>query len=181
MIKQPYIHPVHQCDDGIITSYSKTKIDLKNPKPDMFSLVDIARGLANTCRFAGQCEFYSVAQHSVLVMQLAPFHLHKVALLHDASEAYIHDIAKPTKNMLSGYAPIEDAFERAIFKKFKVDFELLKEIKPYDMQALQIEYGYIHGQSSSFGYFFRGLSKDVYWSPKEAYGIFKETLMYCFG
>lgn len=181
MNTKPYIHPVHQCDDGIITSYSKTKIDLKNPKPDMFCLGDIARGLANTCRFAGQCEYYSVAQHSILVAMLAPAKLRPVALLHDASEAYIHDIAKPTKNLISGYAPIEEAFERAIFKKFKVYFELLKEIKPYDMQALQIEYEYIHNQSLSFERIFKGYKDDVYWSPKDAYGVISYNLEDCFG
>jgi len=54
-----------------IQTYSKIKFDALNPTPDMIDIRDIARGLALTCRFTGQCkEFYSVAQHSYYVSKL---------------------------------------------------------------------------------------------------------------
>ncbi|WP_442795332.1 hypothetical protein [Pelobium manganitolerans] len=159
MNKNPYIHPVHQVNDGIMSSYKKVKIDLVNPTPDMFNPQDIAKGLANTCRFGGQTEgFYSVAQHSILVMMLAPKKLQLAALLHDASEAYLGDIIKPVKNLIGDkYAQLEAKFEKAIFEQFKADCKLLDDLKPYDKQALQLEYEYLHEDGIGFEMMFKGL------------------------
>ena len=39
-----------------------------DPRPEEIHVIDIAHSLANQCRYAGHCrEFYSVAQHSVLL------------------------------------------------------------------------------------------------------------------
>lgn len=80
-----------------------------DPRPSEVRVDDIAHSLSLTCRFAGHCrEFYSVAQHSLLVAELveriAP-ELALQALLHDAAEAYLGDIPRPLKP----YVWIEDA------------------------------------------------------------------------
>src|SRR5438876_10648926 len=42
-----------------------------DPDPEQLDIGDIARALANQCRFGGHCRvFYSVAQHSVIVSEI---------------------------------------------------------------------------------------------------------------
>jgi len=138
------IHPVHEVNDGVFNSASGRLVSLINPEPAQVCLYDMAKGLGNICRFGGQINtFQSVARHTLLVWYLAPARLKKVALLHDASEAYLGFIVKPFKVLLERvYSPFEDAFTALIFEKYKVDIALLPEIKPYDIAALDIEHRY---------------------------------------
>lgn len=74
---------------------------------DFLNIDDISIGLGNMCRFNGQCEFYSVAEHSVICSQLMEEYFYKdirmifAALLHDVSEAYLHDIIRPVQDFLN--------------------------------------------------------------------------------
>jgi uncharacterized protein len=108
---------------GEIITYSGRVINVFNPVPEDFNLIDIAQGLANTTRFGGQIEnFYSVAEHSVQVALRLPPELHIAGLLHDASEAYIQDLLTPIKYAIPVYRDIEAQLTEAIAKKFDVDF-----------------------------------------------------------
>lgn len=138
-------HPVHQCDDGIFNTVSGVKVNLHYPTTDMISIFDIAHALSNICRFGGHSRFfYSVAQHSVIVAKLAPEYLRKMALLHDAPEAYVGDVIKPLKNILGDrYEHIEGDFWSVIAKQFSVVYsQYLEQIKCYDMEALEVEHEY---------------------------------------
>lgn len=139
-----FIQPIHQYEDGLINTYRGKLFNYNEVTGSMICIDDIAKGLSNICRFGGQIEdFYSVAQHTLLVWSLAPEALKPAALLHDASEAYTGDIVKPFKNLLGKvFADFETEIERVIFEKYKVPFEHLKLIKQYDMQALEIENNY---------------------------------------
>ena len=87
------------------------------PQPVDVTIEDIAHALSMLCRFGGHVdEFYSVAQHSVLVsLVVARFQpdnhaLHRAALLHDASEAYLIDLPRPIKRdpTMYGYRAAEE-------------------------------------------------------------------------
>src|SRR6266498_196473 len=102
-------------------TYSGRKIYPDHPDKIEFDLDDIARALSRLCRFGGHCKhFYSVAQHSALVAaQMPTKELKKVALMHDAPEAYIQDLIRSVKNLCPDYKLIEASFWKAIAKKIQ--------------------------------------------------------------
>lgn len=84
-------------------------IDLTRMGPNDICLPDIAASLSKLCRFGGHTrEFYSVAQHSVLVANNLPQHLQLAGLLHDAAEAYLCDLPRPVKELLPSYRQLEE-------------------------------------------------------------------------
>jgi hypothetical protein len=87
-------------------------------RPEDVSLFDIAHALAKICRFGGHCrQFYSVAQHSIIVAQNFPGHK-ALALLHDATEAYLGDMVRPLKLCLPQFATAEDRLWEVIATRF---------------------------------------------------------------
>lgn len=113
-----------------------------DPRPEDFCLLDIAHALSNICRFNGHVtRFYSVAQHSVLVSHLVPPELALEGLMHDAAEAYLADIARPTKQHLPEYQKIERAIERALAIRYGLRYEegWPEEVKEADDRMLMTE------------------------------------------
>lgn len=114
--------------------------DFNQPEPSMVSIQDIAQGLSNTCRFAGQCRmFYSVAEHSIHVSYLVPREMALVGLLHDAAEAYVGDVTAPLKQLLTNYKAIEERAHDAIFEHFGLNPVMPPEIKKADLSMLAAE------------------------------------------
>lgn len=110
------------------------------PRIDHVAIEDIAHGLAFQCRFNGQTQqFYSVAQHSLIVASLVPTDLRLAALLHDAAEAYLGDMVKPLKVLLPAFGAIEDQVSAIIAAAFGVDFSDYGPIKRADLIALATE------------------------------------------
>lgn len=106
-----------------------------DPSPDEVHVHDIARGIANECRYAGHIRddapgtFYSVAEHAYLVGGWAeylaecrgftPAEVLDAARWghhHDDTEAYIGDIIRPLKyeRALRGFRKAENDVEKAI-------------------------------------------------------------------
>lgn len=109
-------------------TYSGVEFRILDFGPEHVRLEDIAHGLGNVCRYAGQCGgFYSVAEHSVLtsryVEQMSRIPgIVETALLHDASEAYLADVPTPVKILCPGYQMIEELFEDVIAETFGLGF-----------------------------------------------------------
>ena len=123
-----------------VSTFSGNRFYPLEPRIDCIAIEDIAHGLAYQCRFNGQTrEFYSVAQHSLVVSSLAPTELRLAALLHDAAEAYLGDMVKPLKVLLPEFAAIEDQVSAMIAAAFGIDFSDYGPIKRADLIALATE------------------------------------------
>lgn len=95
-----------------------------DPEPAAIELPDIANGLANTCRYAGQCQFYySVGTHSIYVSEELAEHGPRVqlyGLFHDAAEAYVSDVPRPVKREVETFQEIEDRILDAVWERLGV-------------------------------------------------------------
>ena len=123
----------------ILTSTGR-RFPLLAPKPEDIDIEDIAHALSHVCRFAGHVrEFYSVAQHSVLVSYRVPREHQLAALLHDASEAYVGDVTRPLKPLIPGYSSIEVGVMSAVLSRFGLPTEIPSCVHRADMQMLATE------------------------------------------
>jgi hypothetical protein len=129
-----------------ILTYSGKLFDVLNPDPKLIDLVDISAALSKLCRFGGHCrEFYSVAEHSILVSTLIQQEypedrtLAAWALMHDASEAYMVDIPRPVKRQLHEYVRMEDAIQKTIAERFSLPWPMPDEVHQADTNMLALE------------------------------------------
>ena len=122
-----------------IMLYSGVELDFLNASACQFTIEDIAHGLSMLCRYVGQCrDFYSVAEHSLLVSDMVPEHAF-AALMHDAAEAFVGDITRPLKQMLPQFKRIEHQVEEAIALRFGVPRPMPAAVKRADLAVLAAE------------------------------------------
>lgn len=141
-----------------VCTYTGRAIRPLDPRPADIDIEDIAHSLANQCRFTGHTrQFYSVAQHSVHVSQLCPNYPLE-GLLHDASEAYLSDIARPIKKAEGDFGEIYEDIETnlmiAIWERFEVTLsaDALAEVKTADNILIGAEArDLMHPNFSEFG------------------------------
>ncbi len=118
----------------ILLGRSGRYFDLADPKPDQFTIEDIALALSNICRFGGHTpKFYSVAEHSINCSKAANREGHcdyvqAACLMHDATEAFIGDMVKPLKIMMPGYQELEARIMIVIGEKWGIDFVAAHEV-----------------------------------------------------
>lgn len=153
------------------------------PQADDVDIRDIAHALANLCRYTGHTrDFYSVAQHSVLVAEcVAPEH-RMWALLHDAAEAYLGDMAGTVKAadapLGTAYRGAEERVMRAVAARFGLPWPEPPEISAADRALLVAEFrALMHVEEGDLEWLRRrygdGYSREVRaWLPDEAEAAF---------
>ena len=105
-----------------------------DPRADEVDIEDIAHSLSLKCRYSGHCrDFYSVAEHSVLVSHEVSEENALWALLHDAAEAYSSDIPRPLKHCLPDWKIMEDKIMLSICEKFDLPDKEPVEVKNIDL------------------------------------------------
>lgn len=109
--------------------------DLLNPRGFDYSVETIAHALSNLCRYTGHVtQFYSVAEHCVLVSLAVPKKYALEGLLHDASEAFVGDVSSPLKKLIPEYKKIEEDIQAAIAEHYNLVYPFPEEIHKGDKQ-----------------------------------------------
>lgn len=123
-----------------IETWTGKKFYFLKPEPDMIDIRDIAHSLAMQCRFTGHVDtFMSVAEHAVAVSLICNKENELQGLLHDASEAYLSDIASPIKQQFPQYYEMEHRLMEAIAIKFGFPYPLSDDVKDADATQLKTE------------------------------------------
>jgi 5'-deoxynucleotidase YfbR-like HD superfamily hydrolase len=147
-----------------IETYCGHYLDYLSPQAEGIELADIARGLAQTCRFAGQTtRFYSVAEHAVYVADLVlaggRADLALAALHHDSHEAYLGDWPSPLKHALGSrkFERLADALDDAVAHRFEFEPAMFSNpiVKAADLLALRREAAtlkFSHGVGPHWGF-----------------------------
>lgn len=108
-------------DQNFITTIGGRRFWPMDPRAEDIDVRDIAHALSLICRFNGHVrEFYSVAQHSLLVSYHLPEEIALYGLLHDAAEAYVGDMSGPLKHdpRMQHYDECDDRLQDLIYRRF---------------------------------------------------------------
>jgi hypothetical protein len=117
-----------------------------DPRPEDVRITDIAHSLSMQCRYGGHSpQFYSVAEHSVLLSRRVSPENQLWALMHDSPEAYLKDTIRPIKRSFPELATMEDAIMGAIAKKYGLPPEMPQEVKDEDDELLREECSVFYG------------------------------------
>lgn len=131
----------------VFTTATGRVLYVLEPDPSQICIEDIANSAAKTGRFNGHVrpdvEFYSVAQHAVLVSHTC-FSVHAAeGAAHDAVEAYVQDVIRGMKHALGdGYGQIESAWTAAVDEAFGFHGRLMNlpaDVKNADRRVLAQE------------------------------------------
>lgn len=123
-----------------IETFSGKRFKPQNPDPKLIDIIDIAHSLSLKTRYSGHCkEFYSVAQHSVIVSEMVPQQYALEGLLHDAAEAYFPDVPRPMRPIVDCLDQVEDRIHQAVAERFGLVYPYPFEVVKADATILSDE------------------------------------------
>ena len=124
-----------------IRTFSGKYFDFEQMDPDTICIDDIAHALAHIPRWTGHtAQPYSVGQHCIMAAFAVDSGYKLDALLHDATEAYMNDIARPLKSLLPDYKALEERLHGVIAEKFGLISPMPDAVKFQDWTLLWNEY-----------------------------------------
>lgn len=110
--------------DAWIQTYTGKRVYPLDPDPETICVEDIAHALASQNRFSGHTlKPYNVAHHSVIVAEHCTAALRLIGLLHDGSEAYLVDVARPLKRLpeFAAYREAERKLQKIVYKALGIE------------------------------------------------------------
>ena len=126
-----------------IETFTGKLFDIRNPKPEMVCIEDIAHALSGMPRFTMHCKFpYPVAQHLRIGSYLVPEEFAFDYFCHDFAEAYLNDMSRPMKHFTKigkEYIKIERRVQSVIAEVFGFAKKEPKIVKVYDTRMLYTE------------------------------------------
>ena len=143
-----------------IRTHSGQYVNVFEPDIDTITIEDIAHALSRQPRFGGHLPVeYSVARHSIACAgNMRNNEMKLIALLHDATEAYLIDLPKPIKNEMKEYRDVEDRLAVVIAKKFGIRYPFPQIVHDIDSAMLVVEWENVflkkHSLWARFRYWF---------------------------
>lgn len=184
---EPIVGDIRRGKDGVgfyIRTYSGAKFHFDNIEDNEFRPDDIAHALSMNCRWTGHVKkFYSVAQHCCLASYEAPPGQELAALLHDASEAYVHDTPSPLKWYLkdhdfTAFSDLEKQVDRGVFRSFGLPWPRDPIIKEIDLRLLATESRDLMPDGEERMYMIEPYPWHIQaWGPEEAERQFLKRMM----
>lgn len=130
-------------ESPFIPTFTGKVFNVEVPSSHDVTIRDIAHSLSMQCRFGGHCQqFYSVAEHSVILSRLVEKKFALCALLHESSHAYIHDVVITLQYLLPGYQEMANRIWAMVAKRFHLPSVIPVAIRNADLKlrASEIEY-----------------------------------------
>jgi hypothetical protein len=164
-------------EEDYIETISGVAFHFADPQQDEIRVADIAWSLSNQCRYTGHVrQFYSVAEHCCLLYDFAQSQgitdkkFLRTLLMHDASEAYLTDIARPIKAHIPDYKRLEVKIETAIAERCNLTYPYPADVKELDTRILMDERAQVMGESENvWGVVAEPLGVTLnFWTPKQA-------------
>lgn len=123
-----------------ISTYSGAKFFVNECNVEDIPITDIANALALNCRFNGHISrHYSVAEHCVLVSNLASPDNALYGLLHDYEEAFISDIPRPFKVAITGHIEFANAVMANVCELYGLPLEIPEDVAYIDKHICAVE------------------------------------------
>lgn len=125
---------------------SRRLVDPFNLDINTITIEELLKPLAKLCRYTGQMSFdgfYSVAEHTVHLINKVPVHLQRAAALHDLNEGLTNDLPRPFKTKLPEYVAFETAIQKQIFARFDEPWEHMLELAEWDFNICADEMAHL--------------------------------------